>query len=236
MKITKNKVKGKNISDKELKEWNKKINQKFPMEILDSHPNPIIRYQEKNRRKILLKLAATSKKRIVADIGCEEGYLVRELSKDSKIAYGVDIDDNLLKKAKKRGKKNTCWIQSNIHNIKLKNNTAHITICSCVLEHVPNLKKSMDELIRITKPNGRLVINVPNEKWVLFIKKFLNFTKLSFLLGKLSKEQAHGHIHIFNKKKLVQMCTRKDLIIKKIRYDFPFFTNVFVQLKVKKRK
>jgi ubiquinone/menaquinone biosynthesis C-methylase UbiE len=206
------------------------------MSLLENHPNPIIRFQEKNRKRILFKLAQTSKKKVVVDIGCEEGYIAKDFAKKSKLVFGVDIDDDLLKKAAKKGLKNNRWVQSNIHKIKLKDNVADITVCSCVLEHVPKVKNAVDELVRITKPNGHLIINVPNEKWVLFIKRMLRLTRLSFLLGGLSKEQAHGHLYIFNKKNLKRLVNRKDLSVEKIRYDFPFFTNIFVRTKVVKKK
>jgi len=47
-------------------------------------------------------------------------------------------------------------------NIPFKNNQFDFIHCHTVLEHVKNVSKSIDEMIRITKPSGHIYINTPN--------------------------------------------------------------------------
>lgn len=52
-------------------------------------------------------------------------------------------------------------IVGDIHNLPFENNSKEAILCLAVLEHVENPIKAMDELHRVLKPGGKLLIYVP---------------------------------------------------------------------------
>lgn len=51
-----------------------------------------------------------------------------------------------------------------VQTIPLKSNSFDYVICSEVIEYIPYLEKSLLEMNRILKQNGKLIITFPNEK------------------------------------------------------------------------
>ena len=217
-------------SPENLKKWNKSLNKTNPMSILEKHNNPLIKFEENQRRAIILSMVGKVNGQVIADVGCEEGYNAKKLIQDCSKIYCIDIDEDLLNIAKNKINDHKAeFIQSDAQDIKLANNSVDLAISSHVLEHLPSQQKGFDELVRITKPGGKIVINVPNEVVVLKLKNILKSLKMDFLLGKLNTGLAPGHLHIFNKNMLLNIIGNK-ASIKKIRYNFPFYTNLFVVL------
>jgi uncharacterized protein (TIRG00374 family) len=220
---------------KDVKEWNKELNIKHSMNLLEKHPNPLIRIEEKDRRRIIIGFMGDCTGKIIADVGCEEGYITKSIITKAAKVYCIDIDKNLLTKAKHNiNNKKAVFIESDAQSIKLPDNSVDIAISSHVLEHLPNPKKGVAELYRIVKPGGRVIINVPNENVVLFVKKVIVFLKLNFLIKNLNAGLAPGHLHIFNKRMLISV-TKDYFKPLRIRYNPPFYTNVFAVLKPIKR-
>jgi 2-polyprenyl-3-methyl-5-hydroxy-6-metoxy-1,4-benzoquinol methylase len=188
----------------DIKDWNIEMNKKHSMSLIERHPNPVIKWEEGQRRAIILsmvKSACKGKKRIIADVGCEEGYLSKQMLHYASKIYCVDIDPRLLSVARTRiHHEKARFLESDAQSLLLPQNTADISVSSHVLEHLPSPRKGLVELCRITKPKGTIIINVPNERVVLFLKKVVRTFGLGFLFGKLSSELAPGHLHVFDKK------------------------------------
>jgi len=230
-KIIQNKVLEKNLHDPlELEQWNKELNETNPMSILEKHKNPLVRFEEKQRRKIILDLVGNASGKIIADVGCEEGYNAQRLIRNSKKFYCVDIDENLLEKARTLiNDERAIYVRSDAQEIKIPDNSVDIAISSHVLEHLPSPQKGFNELVRIVGPGGRIVINVPNEKVVLGLKSILRKLRVETFLGKLNTGLAPGHLHVFDKKMLMGIIKGKAKVVS-FRYNFPFYTNMFVVL------
>jgi len=211
----------------DLTEWNKLINITHSMHYLEQHKNPLIKLEEKNRRKIILNLIGDCKNKVIADIGCEEGYITKKIIRKCKKVYCIDIDKDILKKAKRNiNNKKAVFVESDAQAIKLQDNSVDIAISTHILEHLPDPRKGLYELHRIIKPNGKVIINVPNEKIVLLMKKIIASLGLKFLIKHLRTGLAPGHLHIFNKKLLYSL-TKGIFKVKKFKYNPPFFTNMF---------
>lgn len=88
--------------------------------------------------------------------------------------------------------------------------------CYTVLEHVRNINKSLDEMIRITKPEGKIYINTPNYSYPYedhykipfptFLPKFFGYFYLLFL-GKSPKFLKT--INLITERKLENMLKEK---------------------------
>lgn len=205
------------------------------MDALYKHPNPIVRLFEHSRRKSIIKLTDYSDK-ILADVGCERCPITRELVDKCKKIYCLDINPKFLDEAKNYLDNNKVkFIVSDAQKIRLKDNSSDITICTEVLEHLPHPEKCIKELKRITKQNGEIIISVPNEEFVTFIKKIIKFLRLNIFFKGIAPEKSESHLHIFNRKKIIDLVKEEKLEIEKVFYSFPLFTTIFLKAKNVKR-
>lgn len=93
----------------------------------------------------------------VADIGCGNG---RNMFRNDLDWYGIDFCDKFVELCIQNNK-NVIW--GNILNIPFPENEFDNTICIAVIHHLSTperRKKSIQELIRITKPTGKILIQV----------------------------------------------------------------------------
>lgn len=97
-------------------------------------------------------------KSLIADIGCGNGKNM--LYRKDCFNLGCDLSDNLVKICQK---KNLNVILGNILNIPYNNGIFNNVLCVAVIHHLDSVKKrkrAIDELIRITKPGGKIFILV----------------------------------------------------------------------------
>lgn len=109
------------------------------------------------------------KNKSVLDFGCGIGTFIKLSNKITKESHGLEINKNLLLKLKNKSK-----IFSNIDQI--NNKYDYITMFH-VLEHIPNSIEVLKKLKKLLKPKGKLIIEIPHAKDILFnINEFKNFS------------------------------------------------------------
>jgi ubiquinone/menaquinone biosynthesis C-methylase UbiE len=125
--------------------------------------NPFVKSVHIKRLNIIKSLVADNKGRIL-DCGCGEGHLLEQLSG---LKYGVDSSEIALKRARERNP-NAKVCLADIKNLPFRDNLFAATTCSEVLEHIPDYKKAIREIVRVTQCGGKIIITVPNERnWTL---------------------------------------------------------------------
>jgi SAM-dependent methyltransferase len=110
-----------------------------------------------------------------ADIGCAEGLYVKYVSSIHKEVFciGVDMARTFVEKAKGNSKTlNTEYVVCDVRNLPFKDNSIDLLLCSEVLEHVHNYRKSLAELFRVTKKY--LVISFPGHSYIYKIISKIN--------------------------------------------------------------
>lgn len=224
----------KNGTELSLTEWNREINALQPMALLEDHPVPFVRYKESQRRRLFLKMIECTAESIVGDVGCESGYFAEQLSKRCKKVYCVDIDSRFLKLARQRMREQRgVFVESDVQHLALRDSCVDVTVAGEILEHLPAPSVGLRELVRITRPLGKIYVSVPNEPLLLFGKRIVRFLHLTPSLGRLNPGIAIGHLSVMNKKTLRLIC--RDLVeIERMFYTKPFFLNVFAVLKPRK--
>ncbi|QQG43496.1 MAG: class I SAM-dependent methyltransferase [Candidatus Daviesbacteria bacterium] len=104
----------------------------------------------------------------VLDIGASSGIIDHFLAQHFKEVTGADIDEKAIKFAKESFKrKNLKFEIADAMNLKYKNNSFDVVICTHVYEHVPHPKKLFTEIRRVLTPNGVCYLAAVNKLWPL---------------------------------------------------------------------
>ena len=125
---------------------------------------------------------------VVVDIGCSNSALVELLPDKSKYTIGIDVDIDALKSISKRSAK-LQLIHAQAESLPLKTEFAEVVLLLDVLEHTQDEKMVISEAHRILKPNGLLIMSIPNKG--LF--SFLDPQNLSHRIKAGNKKIVHRH-------------------------------------------
>jgi len=140
-----------------------------------------------------LDVAKIGQSQFVLDVGCGDGHLLNEF-KDRSTALGVELSRTRAERTKKKGIE---VIVADAEALPLVNTVLDICFAIEVLEHVPNPPRMIQELRRVLKPDGTLIIVVPNDR---------NWFICRLLSGDLP-EAFHkwGHLHDFSRPNKIQI-------------------------------
>ncbi len=110
-----------------------------------------------------------NKSDVVLDLGCGNGQNTLKAARKAKKLVGIDLNDNLLAIAKKsleqKKNNNIVFRKANLEEkLNFKNDYFDKIIFLDVLEHLNNRNQIMAEIERILKPNGLLLLGVPNSQ------------------------------------------------------------------------
>lgn len=140
----------------------------------------------------------------VLNLGCGVGNEVKKFRE-----FGNTVATDIDLYSVNHVKKYVQAVRSDASNISFKSNTFDCVIISDVLEHIENDSHSIDEIIRVTKTGGLIVITVP---------------AIKFLFS--THDLALGHYRRYSRKGLLDLC--KGLQIVRMSYwnfiSFPIIT------------
>jgi 2-polyprenyl-3-methyl-5-hydroxy-6-metoxy-1,4-benzoquinol methylase len=122
-------------------------------------------YDTNKRLEVVFKELLTediSNKKLL-DAGCGTGWFSRVAAERGANVTSMDLGDNLL--AKVALKCSSERVVGSILNIPLSDNDFDIVISSEVIEHVPDPLRAMQELYRVLKPGGIMILTTPNKIW-----------------------------------------------------------------------
>lgn len=105
------------------------------------------------------------KDKTVLDIACGEGYGANLLAISAKQVTGVDIDVSTITAASKKYKKtNLSFITGKVEAIPLPDHSFDVVVSFETLEHTGEHTKMIQEIKRVLKPGGILIISTPEKK------------------------------------------------------------------------
>jgi len=134
--------------------------------------NPIF-YSKQMRRKVV-ELASIRRGDFVLEIGCGTGYTTEEITRivGEENVVAIDLTPEQLKRAVEKLK--CCFMLGDAENLPFKDNTFDATISAGIVEYLPNPQKSVEEMTRVTKSGGRVVILAPRKPNNPIISKIAN--------------------------------------------------------------
>ncbi len=97
----------------------------------------------------------------VLDLGCAFGFTTRKLARNGYSTVGVDNSPVYIARARKRHPGGEYW-QASAEKLPLEDASFDGILFLDVLEHVTNEAAVIDEIRRVLKPGGTLVLSVPH--------------------------------------------------------------------------
>ena len=200
------------VSSKELfyenfsSQWDRKINKRETEKRLKVVFNVLLEGHSLKGAKVL-------------EIGCGLGYFSERAYKLGAKVTGVDVGKNLLKISKKRVPKGI-FILGSASQLPFSKESFDFVLCTEVIEHVENQRKAIEEMFRVIKKGGMLVITSPNR----FFKPLFDF------LSKIGVRPYHGNEKWYYPTTLKGILSKKGKILKEHYFNFLFPIDFFNRL------
>lgn len=152
----------------------------------------------------------------VLDAGCGNGRHLHEAFRTPGIeVVGVDRNRTDLVNAGETlclmaGGEEGRWLtaQADVTSLPFSNDSFDVVICSEVLEHIEDHRRSVAELVRVLRPGGNLVVTVPRF-WP---------ERICWAISRDYHSEPGGHIRIYRKDELIGLLEEAGTRCRAIRY------------------
>jgi ubiquinone/menaquinone biosynthesis C-methylase UbiE len=97
----------------------------------------------------------------ILDVDCGAGAICIPLALKGYEAYAFDLSDKMIRLTRKRAeelKTSVIFLICDSHNLPAKDNSFDATICKFVLWPLKDVERGIEEMIRVTKPTGKIVV------------------------------------------------------------------------------
>ena len=164
---------------------------------------PLQRYWQRRRYATITRLAAGFTR--VLDVGCGSSRILPAVPG----MVGLDIQLHKLRYARRYGNP---LVHGSIFELPFVDGAFDCVVCSEVIEHIPAQEKPFDELTRVLKTGGRLILGTPDyDRW--------RWRALEWLYGRLSPGgYADEHITRYGRANLSAYLRGKGYAIESIEY------------------
>jgi len=212
----------------DLARWNEELNRTHGMAVLTDHPSLLVRWHERDRKRRILRMVRSRPTDLVVEVGSERGGLSSRIAGSCRYLVCVDIDAGVLADARREvAGRRTGFVVADAQALPLRSACADITVSAHTLEHLPDPSVGLRELTRVTSPGGSMAINVPNDRWVLILKRIVSrLLGRGRLLHGLSPGLAPGHLWVFDPG-LLRKLSDGVVALGPLSFNVPFFTNIF---------
>ncbi|MBN2042170.1 MAG: class I SAM-dependent methyltransferase [Candidatus Aenigmarchaeota archaeon] len=188
-----------------------KYNEIFYSDIFGKKSTKYYKIQKK-KIEIIMKMFETHRNGRILDVGCGDGLISSMLAKRTGAkAYGLDISKNSIEKAKTRGVE-AAAVNIDRDGIPLPENYFDGVLCGDIIEHIYDTEGLIENVRKVLKPNGYVVISTPNiASW--YNRFFLMMGLMPTWIESSSKtftgnpfiKEGVGHIHAFTKRSLTEL-------------------------------
>jgi len=165
----------------------------------------------------LLKSQKLPKNMRIIEIGCKDGGVLLEVATalNATDIYGVDIDEEALRKAAEKGGINVQKVDLNNDHLSFPDGFFDIVLMEEVIEHLSNPDNSLQEIYRVLKLGGLFLITTPNLSW--WLNRFILFSgyqpywsecSVRYNVGKFKRpftEPLNGHLRMYTLRALKQL-------------------------------
>lgn len=199
-------------------------------EILQFEPDPAFA----RRAKIIFENLDLDGNEKILEIGCGRGFYLNVLSKACPKfdITGIDLNQDYLSVAKVFvDDNNVKLIKADATKLPFKDKSFDRIIATEILEHIPDEAKAISEMYRVLKPDGTVMITVPNKNYPFFwdpanwvFERLLNWhlpSNIWWLAGIWA-----DHVRLYDEREIREKLREEGFKIGKIwhatHYCFPF--------------
>lgn len=178
------------------------------------NPNPVQRWLLRRFYRHIVGLVKKTGARHILDVGCGEGFTMRELRENGVGAAMVGVDYSPVALA---------WSQANdvarsplhvadAHRLPFSDNSFDLVLCLEVLEHLPDSRLGLAELLRVTR--SYVLVSVPHEPF---------FRGANFLRGKHTRALGNDpeHLHTYGGRAFYELVSSQGEVLWH-GYSFPW--------------
>jgi len=108
--------------------------------------------------------------RRVLEAGCGSGLVLERLAREASTACGFDLSLGMVRQAQERGLQ---VVLGDITSIPFADGAFDLVCSFKVLAHVPDIDRAIGELVRVTAPGGRLLLEFYNPWSLRYLAKRL---------------------------------------------------------------
>ena len=189
--------------------------------------SPVMRYFRQRKIETALRLGGYKEGEKVLEIGSNIGQYTTLLAERGISMVGIDLSDKAVEVARKIAKMlnfgNVDYFPMDAEDLAyFKDGTFSGVVSFSTWRYVPDLKKALKEIYRVTKPGGTIVLDFPNKHcpW---------FTLLKNRFG----VENHIHDHFYSAKELASLFKETgftDIATEKIMFTHYTFSPRFLDL------
>ncbi len=118
---------------------------------------------EVTRDSVVRLIGGATGERIL-DVGCGNGQLLRPIVSTHRV-HGVDLSEKMCALATAAGYRSARV--SEVEALDFEDGSFDAAVCSGVLQLLPSAERPVAELVRVTRPGGRIVVSTLNrESWL----------------------------------------------------------------------
>lgn len=102
------------------------------------------------------------------DVGCGPGTVTAELGRvvgSTGLALGVDVSEAMLRRAVGLSCRHVGFLRADARDLPLCDGTVDAVTCFAVLQLIPSPFAVLDEIARVLRPSGRLMVMVPTARF-----------------------------------------------------------------------
>jgi len=112
----------------------------------------------------------------IIEIGCGTGEDIIKIAEKGFRVFGCDISEKMVEKTKQKLKERKKeekaeFFVADAEMLPFKANSFDASLIVAALHHLENPKKALNEIARITKPNGFVIIGSEPNSWPYYFKK-----------------------------------------------------------------
>ncbi len=163
-------------------------------------------------RMLSLALRGATAPACILDLGCGDGAAAAVAAQQNPghRMIGLDWSAGALARARRRG---LTVIRAGVDppGLPLAAGSADVVIMSELIEHLVDTDSALDEVFRVLKPGGSLLLSTPNlAAWynrglvALGVQPVFSEVSLRGVYGRPGRQVA-GHLHLFTRRALVQL-------------------------------
>jgi len=178
-----------------------------------SSPNGLLDI-DRHRIEPVVSFAGANKK--VLDVGCYNGTIGALLKEKNNNVFGVDLSKNALKFAKDRGL--ITVVADTERGLPFKNERFDTAIATEVIEHIFDVTHFLEEIRRVLKQNGQLVVTTPNISSLSNRIRMVLGMDIPALEVDLASGRS-GHIRYFTKSSLRRLLEMNGFKIEAMKTD-----------------